>query len=147
MYGGRHVVARCADPCRKGNTGSKSHWRNNEPLREQQEAAIRLGANVQRINYGTSPHSAKLGPSDGITQEKKSLVSPIVLTSSCSTSTISGRSLTTLPSSRHRRVGIPLTRYRIVSLSAFATLPIASMSCSFVKLKMTTLSACPYIAS
>src|SRR6266704_3570804 len=32
---------------------SKSHWRNNEPLREQQEAAVRPCADGQRINYCT----------------------------------------------------------------------------------------------
>src|SRR5437899_8905745 len=76
--------------------------------------------------------------------EKNSLVSPIVRTSSASTSTIKGKSWTTFPRSRHLRAGVPLISERIVSLSDFATFPIVSMSCSLVKLKMNTLSACRY---
>jgi len=53
VYGWRHVVASCTDPCREGNTRSKSHWRNNEPLREQQETAIGPSADGQRVNYCT----------------------------------------------------------------------------------------------
>src|SRR5437867_2740766 len=60
VYGWGHLFAGCADPCRKRNTGSKSHRRNNEPLREQQEAAIRSSADGPRVNFRTGRRQLQL---------------------------------------------------------------------------------------
>src|SRR6267143_30437 len=49
MYGWGLLVAGSADICQEWNTGSKSHGRNKETLREQQEATVRPSANGKGI--------------------------------------------------------------------------------------------------